>query len=146
MKAEIKTNNRLWQARRRSGLEQKQVARFLGHKNCDQISRYERGMRMPGLRIALKLELIFRTPVSALFPEHYQQYRAEIAANTVQSSALPLPDEQVTERLPDAHICTYGNLLLQKKPTESDIDAARKHTIKLTRKIGEVISEQKPPE
>jgi transcriptional regulator with XRE-family HTH domain len=146
MKAETKTNNRLWQARHKSGLEQKQVARILGHKSCDQISRYERGARIPGLRIALKLELIYATPVSTLFPEHYGQYRGEIAANTSINSVLPLPDEKAVERLPEAHVCTYGSVLLQKKLTESDIDTARQHTIKLMRRIGEVIGERSQTE
>ena len=146
MKAETKTNNRLWQARRHVGLEQKQVARLLGHQSCDQLSRYERGIRMPGMRIALKLELIYATPVSLLFPDHYQQYRSEIAANTSSNNLLPLPNEQAVERLPEAHVCTYRNLLLQKKPTTTGIDAARRHTIKLIRRISEVIGEQPPSE
>ena len=146
MKAETKTNNRLWQARHKSGLEQKQVARFLGHKSCDQISRYERGVRMPGLRIALKLEIIYATPVSTLFPDHYGQYRRDVAANTSTNSLLPLPDEKAVERLPDAHVCTYGNLLLQKKPSEPEIDAARQHTINLMRRIGEVIGKRSQTE
>ena len=145
MKAETKTNNRLWQARHKSGLEQKQVARILGHKNCDQISRYERGARMPGLRIALKLELIYGTPVSTLFPEHYGQYRSEIAVNSL-TNILPLLNDKEGERLPDAHVCTYESLLLQKKPAQSEIDAARKHTIKLMRRIGDVIGERSQTE
>ena len=146
MKPETKTNNRLWQARRHVGLEQKQVARLLGHQSCDQLSRYERGMRMPGLRIALKLELIYRTPVGALFPEHYDQYRGEIASRTSSNSLSPLPNEQAAEHLLEAHVCTYGNLLLQKKPSAAGINEVRKHTIKLIRKISEVIGEQPPSE
>ena len=146
MKAETKINNRLWQARHHAGLEQKQVARFLGHKNCDQISRYERGARLPGLRIALKLEIIYGTSVGTLFPDHYQKLRAEIAAQSSDDGLLPLPNGVEGERLPDAHVCTYGNSLLQKKPIESEIDAARQHTIKLMRRIGDVISGQKPTE
>ena len=145
MKAQTKINNRLWQARHKRGLEQKQVARLLGHINCDQISRYERGVRMPNLRTALKLELIYATPVSNLFPDHYNVFRTEIAANTSSHNPLPLPDEQAIERLPDAHVCTYGTLLRQKKPSAVEIDEASRHTIKLIRKISEVIGEQKPP-
>lgn len=137
MKAETKTNNRLWQARHKAGLEQKQVARLLGHKNCDQISRYERGVRMPGIRIALKLELIYGIPISNLFPEHYQKYRAEIAANT-SNSILPSFDE-TAEKLSDANICTYDNSLLKKKVSDADISAANKHSIRLIQNIAEVI-------
>ena len=147
MKAETKTNNRLWQARHKCGLEQKQVARLLGHKNCDQISRYERGARMPGLRIALKLELIYHTPVSHLFPDHYQKYRVEIALNTSQSfHPLTLPDKQVAERLPEAHVCTYDNLMLKKKPDTAEIQAVNKHTIHLIERISDVTHRRRTPE
>ena len=147
MKAETKINNRLWQARQRAGLEQKQVARLLGHKNCDQLSRYERGARLPSLRIALKLEIIYRTPVSNLFPEHYQQYRAEIAvADTQSGQSNGLAENYEGERLPDAHICTYGNSMLRKKPTADEISAARKHSIRLIQTIAEVVHRHKPTE
>lgn len=145
MKTETKINNRLWQARQRCGLEQKQVARLLGHKNCDQISRYERGARLPGLRIALKLEIIYRTPVSHLFPEHYQNCQTEIAAartQTDQSGKLMCGDEN--RQLPDAHVCTYESLMLKKKPTASQINAAKKHSIDLIQNIAEVIHRHKP--
>jgi len=138
MKTETKINNRLWQARHKCGLEQKQVARLLGHKNCDQISRYERGVRVPNLRTALKLELIYGIPIRDLFPEHYQKHRAEIAANTLSHSLLPSMDEGIS-RLPDAHICTYENALLKKKPIAADIEAANKHSIQMIQNIAEVI-------
>ncbi len=147
MKTETKINNRLWQARHRAGLEQKQVARLLGHKNCDQISRYERGARLPSLRIALKLELIYHTPISNLFPEHYQKYRAEIAATDTQSDqSNELVSGNEDEKLPDAHICTYDNLLLRKKPTAVEINAARKHSIRLIQTISDVIRRRQPTE
>lgn len=147
MKSETKTNNRLWQARHRCGLEQKQVARLLGHKNCDQLSRYERGVRMPGLRIALKLEIIYGTPISALFPDHYQKYRAEIAQNTSENVRLPaLSADESAERLPEAHVCTYDNLMLKKKPSASETQAANKHTIHLIEKISDVIHRRRTPE
>ncbi len=146
MKAETKTNNRLWQARRRAGLEQKQVARLLGHRNCDQISRYERGVRVPGLRIALKLEIIYRTSVGALFPDHYEAYRREIAGNVVQTGNPLFETVDEVEQLPDAHVCTYGNSLLQKKPTTAAIDDARRHTIKLVRRVGDACRERRQRE
>lgn len=147
MKAETKTNNRLWQVRHKCGLEQKQVARLLGHKNCDQISRYERGARIPGLQIALKLELIYRTPVSDLFPDHYQRYRQEIAAHTSGNLSLPLSgDNAGTEDLPDAHVCTYKNSMLQKKPNASEIQAANRHTVHLIERIADCIHRRRSPE
>ncbi len=146
MKTETKTNNRLWQARHKRGLEQKQVAKLLGHKNCDQISRYERGARMPGLRIALKLELIYGISIRDLFPEHYQMYREEIAGNTSGNILFSSESVDETVHLPDAHVCTYDNLMLKKKPDASEIQAANKHTVRLIEKISDVIHRRRTPE
>ena len=143
MAAKTKTYNRLWQARGRANLEQKQVARLLGHTTCDQLSRYERGARMPGLRIAFKLEIIYRTPVSRLFPEQYQRCRAEIAADAERFNKS-LPYETDEEPLPEAHVCTYGSLLLKKKTSQAEINAVRKHCLRLIEKSSEVIHRQKP--
>jgi transcriptional regulator with XRE-family HTH domain len=143
MEAKTKINNRLWQARHRAGLEQKQAAHLLGHKTLDQISRYERGDRLPSLRIAFKLEIIYRTPLRELFPELYERYRIEIADKytATKSSSSQEPE---TPRLPiGAHICTYENLLFKKKPNEKDINLARRHSIKLMRQLGDVIDARK---
>lgn len=138
---ETKTNNRLWQARHKAGLEEKQVAYLLGHKNVNQISRYERGVNTPSFKTALKLELILRVPVADLFPEHYQCCRAEIA-DRLAKLRLPETDDDQLERSADAHICTYANLPLQKKPTPGEINSARQHTINLMRRLGDVIHEK----
>lgn len=145
MRAQTKINNRLWQARHKAGLEQKQVARLLGHKNCDQVSRYERGVRLPNLRTALKLELIYHTPVARLFPEHYGNYRLEIVA-VAATNRLPSSDNNGVERLPEAHVCTYDNLLLKKNPTVAETDAANKHTIRLIENISAVIRRRRTSE
>lgn len=141
MDAKIKTNNRLWQARHKRGLEQKQVAYLLGHKTINQISRYENGTKTPSLRTALKLELILHMPVSDLFPDHYQQCRAEIAERLAQD-ALPETSGNGIKYLKDAHLCTYANALLQKKPTKAETDSARTHSIALTFRLSDVINKR----
>ena len=78
MEGKTKLNNRLWQIRHKIGLEQKQVARLLGHKTTDQISRYERGRSVPSFKSACKLAIIYGTSLPELFPEHCEQYRREI--------------------------------------------------------------------
>lgn len=138
MDVKTKTNNRLWQVRRKAGLEQKQVAYLLGHKTISQISRYESGAKTPSLKNALKLELILRVPIADLFPEQYQKGRAEVAERLTKLKLPDTNDNQV-EQFPDAHICTYANLPLQKKPTAEEINSARRHTIKLMRRLGDVI-------
>jgi transcriptional regulator with XRE-family HTH domain len=138
MRTETKTNNRLWQARKKLGLEQKQIAFLLGHKTCDQLSRYERGVKTPGMRTALKLEVILQVPVSTLFPEHYRDYRSEITTRMKQIQ-LPLQTVERSGSESPTHICTYRNLLLPTTPTEDDIASAKRHSIELIRQIGDVI-------
>ena len=70
--------NNLWTYRKKNGLSQKQVAFLLGHKTASQLSRYEKGIKLPGLINTLKLEIIYRTPVSFIFYEHYQRLKNEI--------------------------------------------------------------------
>src|SRR5712664_3677676 len=60
--------NRLWQYRKRMGFSQEQVATIVGHVSRDLISHYERGKRMPSLTTAMKLEIVYRVPISFLFP------------------------------------------------------------------------------
>lgn len=141
--AHKKYNNRLWQARRRAGLEQKQVARLLGHKTCDQISRYERGARMPSFQTALKLELIYRTRLSELFPEHYAAYRGEIAVKLSQiQTALPAFADSYEA---DAHVCTYAAMLEKSKLSENDINRARRHAIGFHETLSDAINRRNSP-
>lgn len=70
--------NCLWIVRKKSGLPQKQVAFLLGHKNTTQLSRYERGARIPSLETALKLESAYNTPVRVLFSGLYDQFHADV--------------------------------------------------------------------
>lgn len=70
--------NYLWITRKRMGLAQKQAAFLLGHKTTTQLSRYEKGVRIPSLKMALKLEIIYATPVRALFSELYDEVREDV--------------------------------------------------------------------
>lgn len=70
--------NNLWRSRHRLGLEQKQVAKLLGHHSSDAISRYERGINLPSLKNVIKLIIIYQTPLERLFPEHFQCSRANL--------------------------------------------------------------------
>lgn len=60
------------------GLEQKQAAFLLGHKSTTQLSRYERGGRIPSLRTALKLESAYATPLRVLFSELFNELHGEV--------------------------------------------------------------------
>jgi transcriptional regulator with XRE-family HTH domain len=59
--------------RKRLGLSQNEVAFLLGWRNASHPYRYEHFSRMPTLRTALALAVIFRVPVQELFSGEYQE-------------------------------------------------------------------------
>jgi transcriptional regulator with XRE-family HTH domain len=73
-----KIRNYLWITRKKMGLAQKQVAFLLGHKSTTQLSRYERGTRIPSLKTALKLEIAYAKPLRLLFSELHDEVREDI--------------------------------------------------------------------
>lgn len=54
--------------RRRSGLSQRELGSLLGYEDEGQVSRHERSKTTPPLIAALAYEVVFRVPVSDLFP------------------------------------------------------------------------------
>ncbi len=70
--------NNLWAYRKKTGLSQKSVAFYLGQKTASQLSHYEQGGKIPGLINALKLEIVYRTPVAFLFHDLYRKLKEDI--------------------------------------------------------------------
>ena len=70
--------NSLWVARNRMGFSQIRVARALGLKRSSVLSRYEHGTRVTSLVNALKLEIVYRTPVAYLFDNLYVDLKHKI--------------------------------------------------------------------
>lgn len=60
-------------------MSRKRVARLLGHKNLQQLPRWEDGTRLPSLRDALALSCLFKLPVEILFRELRREVAQEIA-------------------------------------------------------------------
>ncbi|MFP5234341.1 MAG: hypothetical protein ACLGSD_00440 [Acidobacteriota bacterium] len=54
--------------RRRTGLSQGEIGRLLGYEDESAVAKHERFRAMPPFLIALGYEIIFRVPVSELFP------------------------------------------------------------------------------
>ena len=50
----------------------------MGLKGTNNLSRYEHGVKSPGLINALKLEIVYRTPVAFLFGDLYAELKKEI--------------------------------------------------------------------
>ena len=70
--------NHLWLYRQKRGYSQKEVAFLLGHKSTAHISEYERGRRMPSVKTALKLEIVFSIPLAFLYSDLYAMLKEEI--------------------------------------------------------------------
>ena len=73
-----RVGNCLWKYRKRMGFSQRQAAAVLPYVSQPFLSRLERGVRLPSLITALKLEIVYRVPVAFLFPEHYRRLKATI--------------------------------------------------------------------
>ena len=76
--AHKKFKNELSLARASRGLSRKNVAQVLGYKRTTPLSNFERGKRLPSLKTALRLEILYRRPVAFLFPDLYVSLRSEI--------------------------------------------------------------------
>lgn len=60
------------------GYTQRAVARLLGHGTATHVSDYERGVRQPTLRTALKLEIVLCAPLGFLFAGLRRRLRREV--------------------------------------------------------------------
>jgi transcriptional regulator with XRE-family HTH domain len=97
---------RLRTLRRKSGLSQIELARLLGYRTEVPVSRHERSVTVPNLRTALGYEVIFRVPISELFPGLYRSMEAGIEQRIAkmedqlqQSTAKGRKAEPVARRL-----------------------------------------------
>ncbi len=62
-------SNHLKKYRKARGLNQKEVAKILGLQNASMISRWEKGVCLPGPLAMFKLAILYRTMADALFIE-----------------------------------------------------------------------------
>jgi transcriptional regulator with XRE-family HTH domain len=69
-----------------NGLSQKDVARKIGLRSRDLVSRWERGDTIPSLISAFKLAIIYHVMIDALFIVLVRNLREEINRNEERSS------------------------------------------------------------
>lgn len=79
--------NRLWKYRKRVGYTQRQVAGIIGYHSATDISHYEHGRKVPSLLTALKLEIVYHTPVAFLFTDVYVPLRTRLREREEQLRA-----------------------------------------------------------
>ncbi len=70
--------------RKQSGLTQHEVAFLLGCETSAQISRYEKGRRLPPLETALACEEIFGVPLAELFAGMRQSVGKDVAKRRLE--------------------------------------------------------------
>lgn len=66
--------------RRTAAFKQKEIARLLGLDGTTQISRIEQGCRVPGLALAIALEVLTGIPLHTLVPAAYERIEEETLA------------------------------------------------------------------
>lgn len=113
---------------------------MLSQKSTDEISRYERNLYQPGLRTALKLEIIYQTPIRLLFQDLFEQSRNEIS-KIRERHAHPFPDNrwfpQPSDHLKQEEFCFYAELLKTRVPNEPELAAVTKHIIALNNTVSD---------
>src|SRR5215213_5470811 len=127
-----KHKNRLTLIRTKKALGQKQVALLLGHRTADQISRYERGAKLPSLKTALKLAIIYNLPVRVLLYDYYNlcvdELRKREKVLKATESGFSLANHETDEA---TEFCTYKEKLTLPVVKEQDLDKARHHIAEL---------------
>jgi transcriptional regulator with XRE-family HTH domain len=131
----IPFSNRLWRARKRHSLGQKQVA-YLIEKTVDEVSRYERGIHMPELQTLLALEIIYDTPLRLLFPELHEQIRARIIKRIKSQELLrPKYDALLENSDLEQEYCGYEEILKLSDPSVIKRDKVRRHVTYLAKRL-----------
>jgi transcriptional regulator with XRE-family HTH domain len=128
--------NRLWLARKRRGLEQKQIAYLLNHQSIDQISRYELGSRFPSLDNALKLEIIYGVPLRLLFKELFDGLEDEVWQRISLSAPLQKRYGNHTAQSTGlSEYCAFAELLTMPNASEANRGKVRQHVTSLAKKL-----------
>lgn len=142
MKTDTKTKitNNLWQARKRGGLDRKQVAFLLSQKTTNPLAIYESGYSLPTLKNALRLEIIYRTPVRLLFQDLFEKLQSEIAEKRKKDSEVsPAGDwfPKHAEQLKQEEFCFYADILKSRMPGRSEIELINKHVVALMNTVSD---------
>jgi transcriptional regulator with XRE-family HTH domain len=70
--------NRLKKYRRLAGFSQTQVAQFLALQNSSCVSKWEKGLALPGIIQLFKLCLLYKTVPNHLYSELWQIIKQEM--------------------------------------------------------------------
>jgi len=114
---QTKLDNYLRTHRRKAGLSLHELSELLAYDNGGTISRHERSKTLPPLLIALAYEVIFRAPVSGLFPG-----LKETAELTIEKRLLRFEEElrrRNGKRIPDLRTAQKLTWLNERRITRN---------------------------
>ena len=87
----------IFNMRRNRRLLQKHLAVLLGHRYPFMVSKYEHGVSLPPLELAIALEIALGARLPELYPDLYQQVRCRVLT---RAKVLPLAVRRdLTKRL-----------------------------------------------
>ncbi len=132
MPSKQKHKNHLTLVRKKNALGQKQIAALLGHKTADQISRYELGVKMPTLKTAIKLGIIYNVPIRTLFYGYYELCLNEVRRqeNNPNGKASN-PGSFNADSARETEFCTVAEKLKSFSVPEPELNKARSHIAEL---------------
>lgn len=73
---------RAW--RRGAAFKQKEIARLLGLRSSTQLSRIERGQRVPGLSLAIAIQVLTGMPLEEILRPYYEAVEEETLARVTE--------------------------------------------------------------
>lgn len=121
--------NQLLRARMKKSIGQKNVAVLLGHKSSAHLSQYESGERLPSLKTALKLGLIYNIPIHILLDGYLDACRNEMR----RGERNPNTPAGARDNLREIDCCSFEERLGPSHAAKSDLDKARNHATRLVR-------------
>ena len=145
----VAVGSALWRARMRAGLERKQVARLLGQKSIDGVSRYESGRQLPSLRTTLKLEIIYGAPAAVLLEELSEELRREIDEKRRQAPKTNAPAMNPPSAANEAsgreEFCSYAESLDRAELPDDDLELVHRHAVALVNRFSAYRSGREAP-
>lgn len=127
-----KHKNHLALVRKKNAWAQKQIAALLGHKTNDQISRYELGLKVPTLKTAIKLGIIYNVPIRTLFYGYYELCLNEIRKQENNSNGkVNNSDSFNLDSAKETEFCTIAEKLKSLNVPEPELNKVRSHIAEL---------------
>lgn len=122
--------NQLLRARMKKSIGQKKVAVLLGHKSSAYLSRYESGEKLPSLKAALKLGLIYNIPIHVLLDGYLEACRNEMKRYEQRINSPGIDSQNVPDEI---DYCSFENRLSSPHPSKVDLEKGRSHATRLVR-------------